>query len=97
MKSGLKKNNDAIEEVVLRKKDNVVYVDFALYSMVKSVEDWYIKNYRDDKYGTNRKAHMFHTIRFYDRNRFKNHDTIGTERDKYLEEVDLYVQMKRED
>jgi hypothetical protein len=97
MKSGLKKSNDAIEEVVLRTKDNIVYVDFALWSMVKSVEDWYKKNYRDDKYKTAQKAHTFHIIRFYNRNKFKDHDTIGAERDKYLEEVDLYVQTRRDD
>ena len=98
MRSGLKKNNqEALEEVVLRKKDNMIYVDFVLYSMVKAVEKWYDENYQNDPHKLVKKAHTFHIIRFYDRNRFKDHDTLGPQRDKFLEEVDMYVQMRRDD
>lgn len=92
-----RKRKSELEEVILRRKGKVVYVDFALVSMVKSVEKWYEKNYQADLWNINQKAHTFHLIRFYEHKRFSNHLTIGKERDKYLEEVDLYVQMKRDD
>lgn len=92
-----KKRKSELEEAVLRRKGTVVYVDFALLSMVKAVERWYEKYYQFDPWGINQKAHTFHIIRFYDRQRFKNHETIGQEREDYLSEVDLYVQMRRED
>ena len=92
-----RKRKSELDEVILRRKGKVVYVDFALVSMVKSVEEWYEENYQADLWNINQKAHTFHIIRFYEYERFKNHLTIGQERDKYLEEVDLYVQMKRDD
>ena len=88
---------DIIRELVLRKKDNIIYVDLVLYSMVRAVEDWYSKNYQNDPHKFMRKAHTFHLISFYDRNRFNNYKTLGKEREKFLEEVDLYVQMRRDD
>jgi len=87
-----------VDETILRREGSVVYVDFVLVSMVNAVEDWYKQHFQgDDKWGTMRKAHAFHTIRMYDPRRFKDHDTIREERTKYLEEVDLYVQMRRDD
>jgi hypothetical protein len=87
-----------IDEVIIRREDVVIYVDLALVSMVKAVEDWYKKHFQgDDRWGTMRKAHTFHTIRLYDPKRFKDHNTIRHERVKFLEEVDLYVQMRRDD
>ena len=90
-------DKDFLNEVVLHKKGNVIYVDFVLYSMVKAIDKWYKDNYRDDRWGSHRKAHKFHTIRFYDRRRFSDHKTLGEERDRYLTEIDLHVQMRRDD
>lgn len=86
-----------LDEVILRKEKIVVYVDFVLVSMVNSVERWYEEHFRDDKWGTMKKAHAFHVLRLYDPKRFRDHETLGEERIKYLEEVDLYVQMRRDD
>lgn len=92
-----RKRKSEIEEVILRRRGKVIYVDFALVSMVKSVEDWYNNYYQNDPWNVIQKAHTYHIIRFYEYKRFKNHMTIGKERDKYLTEVDLYVQMRRDD
>jgi hypothetical protein len=86
-----------LDEVILRKEEVVIYVDFVLVSMVNSVERWYEEHFQDDRWGTMKKAHAFHTIRFYDPARFKDHNTLRDERVKFLEEVDLYVQMRRDD
>ena len=86
-----------IDETILKIEDNVIYVDFVLLSLVNSIETWYKKYYHSDSYNLMVKAHTAHIIRFYDTKRFKDHDTIGEERQKYLEEIDLYVQMRRED
>lgn len=86
-----------LNEVILRKIGNVIYVDFVLVSMVNSIESWYTKYYQNDSWNLIRKAHTFHIIRFYREDRFNNHETLGKERDKYLEEVDMYVQMRRDD
>jgi hypothetical protein len=91
------KRKSELQEVVLKKKGPVIYVDFALVSMVKSVENWYNEYYQTDPWKILQKAHTYHIIRFYDYTRFTNHETIGKERSDYLTEVDLYVQMKRED
>ena len=93
MRSGLrKKNQKAIEEVVLRKKDNIIYVDFVLYSMVKSIDE---KNYKDNKWDTNKKSYKFNIIRCYDRNKFNNYKTLGEERKKYLETIDVLMLIRR--
>lgn len=96
IKKGTERKSE-IDEVILSKKDNVIKVDFVLLSMVNSVHDWYKQHYQYDYYNIYRKAHTFHLIRFYDRQRFKNCRTLREEREKYLEEVDLYVQMRRDD
>ena len=97
MKSGLRNRTEEQTEIVLKKKGNIIYVDFALNSMLETVEKAYGKYCTNDPLKFLKNAHKFHLIRFYDKNRFKNHDTISDERYKYLEEVDLYVQMKRND
>jgi len=94
MKTALGLNTN---KIVYRKKDNIVYVCFALDSMVRAVEEWYDKNFKYDRWGITKNAHVFHLIRFYDDSRFRDHETIGEERDKYLSEVDMYVQMRRDD
>lgn len=94
--SGLKKK-DKLEEVILRYKGNVIYVDFVLLSMIDAIEKWYDEYYKFDRYNVVRKSHTFHTLRFYDRKRFNDCKTIGEERIKYLSEVNLYVQSTKED
>jgi len=87
-----------LDEVVLKVEDNVVYVDFVLTSVVNAIDDWYKKYYQwDDGIGSKRKAHMFHAIRFYDRMKFRNHKTLYKERDKFLIELDNYIQMRRDE
>ena len=54
---------DLIAEVVVERAENIVKVDYVLYSMVRSVEDWYEKNYQDDAWHTARKARIFHLVR----------------------------------
>jgi len=95
MKTALGLNK--LNKVVYRKEENIVYVCFVLDSMVNSVKDWYDKNFKYDALGLTKNAHVFHLIRFYDDSRFRDHETIGEERDKYLSEVDMYVQMRRDD
>jgi len=92
-----KRKRNVKEDVVTLKEDNIIYVDCVLCSMVRSVEEWYNKHYQDDKWHTARKTHVFHLIRFYDKERFTNFKTLNSERDKFLEEVDLYVQIRRDD
>jgi hypothetical protein len=87
---------EKLAEVILEKKDNVIYVDFVLFSLVEAVKDWY-KKYYQGNYKIMSKSHNFQIVRFYDRRRFSNHTTIGEERDKYLIEIDNYVQMRRDD
>jgi len=91
------KRCELYKDIILDRKKNVIYIDFVLKSMVDSIDDWYNTNYRDDRWGTAKKAHIFHLARFYNYRRFRNHETIGKEREEFLVEVDLYVQMKRED
>ena len=88
-----------INEVIIKIKDNIIYVDLVLLSMVKAVEEWYDDYYQDDKIATNikKKSHTFCIVRYYDRQKFVDYKTIGLERQKYLEWVDLHVQMRRED
>lgn len=97
MQFGLKKKQKILEEIILSKKENIVYVDFVLTSMVNAIEYWYTEYYQNDPGNLIRKAHTFHLIRFYDRKRFSNHITLSAERNKYLTEVDMYVQMRRDD
>jgi len=86
-----------ITEVIMEQKDKVVYIDFVLASIINSVEKWYKSYYQGDINDMALKAHIHYLINFYKRERFSDHDTIGEERLKYLEEVDLYIQMRRED
>lgn len=83
--------------IIYKVEDNIIYVDFALFSMVKSVESWYESSYQHDYKNIIQKSHTFHLIRFYDRERFSNYESISRERQNYLEEVDLYVQMRRDE
>ena len=93
----LKQRRLEIAEVIMEQKDEVVYIDFVLASMINSVEKWYKEYYQGDINDTALKAHVQYIINFYRRERFSDHDTIGQERRKYLEEIDLYIQMRRED
>jgi hypothetical protein len=95
MNSGQRKSSGS--DFVVRKKDNIIFIDFVLPSMINSIDDWYNRYFQSDYLNLISKAHIFHLVRFYDRGRFKNYKTLGKERYKFLEEVDLYVQMKRED
>jgi hypothetical protein len=97
MKRGLKKKHNNKTEVILLEEENVVYVDFVLKSMIDSVENLYYRCCKDDKYGTKRKSHIFRLTRLYDRKKFSNHETLGQERLKYMNEIDLYFQMRRDD
>lgn len=90
------KRND-VKDVILKVEGNVIYVDFALKSIVNSVDEWFEKYYQGSYPKSMSKAHNFHVTRFYDRKRFSDHTTIGEERDKFLKEVDNYVQMRRDD
>lgn len=87
--------------MIKSKKGNVIYVDFIFPSLMKAVSCWYKENIPQDIYGSKRKSHLFILSRMYNRerryNRFGNHDTIGKERDAFLEEVDLEFQMRRWD
>ena len=88
---------DFKDEIVLQVTGKVIYVDFVLISMVKAVDLWYDTYYQIDPWGVTKKAHIIHLIRFYDRSKFSDHNTIGIERDRYLEDISLYIQMKRDD
>lgn len=92
-----KKRAKKLQDVIRRKEDNVVFVDFVLLSMINSVDNWYADYYQADPKNLIRKAHTFHLVSFYNRERFSNYTTLRKERDAYLEEVDLYVQMRRDD
>jgi hypothetical protein len=85
------------EEVILRKKDNVIYIDLVLHSMIESVNAWYKTHKQYDPYDTQRRSHKFYLIRMYDNKRFNNYKTLCKERYKYMSEIDLHVQMKRDD
>lgn len=89
--------NQTSRYIVRRTYDNVVEVDLVLNSMVNSLENWYRNYYQNDLLDVVMKAHRTHLIRLYDENRFKNHKTLNDERYKFLEEVDLYVQMRRDE
>jgi hypothetical protein len=93
----LKQRKLEIAEVILWQEGRVVYVDFVLSSIINAVDKWYKEYYQGDTYNIALKAHVHYIISFYKRERFMDHETIGKERLKYLEEVDLYIQMKRED
>ncbi len=86
-----------IAEVVIGQDERIVYVDFVLSSLINAIEKWYKSYYQGDTYNMALRSHIHYIINFYDRKRFMNHDTIGEERNKYLEEIDLYIQMRRED
>jgi hypothetical protein len=61
-----------------------------LNSIVKTIEESY-----EDPYDPNTKAHITHVVRFYDSSRFKDYKTIRKERERFLAEADLYIQMRR--
>jgi len=86
-----------ISEVIQKREDNIIHVDFVFLSMYESIDCWYRKYYQDDPNGLLRKGHLFLLTRHYNVKKFNNHDTIGQERDKLLEELDLQVQMRRID
>ena len=94
----LDRRKQELDEVIIRTKDNVVYVDFVLVSVVNAIDDWYKRHFQgDDGYGTKRKEHMYHALRFYDPMKFRNFKTLAEERDKLLIELDNYIQMRRGD
>ena len=93
---GLKKK-DKLNEVILKRKENIVYVDFVLVSIVDAIEKWFDDNYQYDIMNINKNAHTFVAIRFYDRKRFSDCRTLGEERNKYLEELNEYIQNRRID
>jgi hypothetical protein len=93
----LKQKRLEIAEVIVEYKNKVVYIDFVLTSIINSIEKWYKEYYQGDVNNISLNAHIHYLINFYKRERFMDHDTIGEERLKYLEEVDLYIQMRRED
>jgi len=72
-------------------------VDFVLHSITAAIKNWYEEYYQYDPWDIIKKAHISLTVSFYDRERFSNHETIGKERDAYLTEIDLYVQMRRDE
>jgi hypothetical protein len=81
--------------VVLKTKENVIYVDFVFESILKAVETWYKEVIPMEMH--NMDSYIFFLKRRYDDDRFKNHATIGPERDKFLEEIDLEFQARRWD
>ena len=94
----LDRRKQELDEVVLQKEGNIIYVDFVLVSVVNAIDDWYKKYYQgDDGFGTRRKAHMHHAIRFYDPMKFRDYKNLEKERDKLLKELDEYIQMRRDD
>lgn len=86
-----------IKEVVIQKTDNVIHVDFVFISLYEAINQWYDKYFRDDPHGLIKRGHLFQLSRMYDRRKFKNHNTLGQERDKFLEDLDLIIQMRRHD
>lgn len=91
------KRLEIINEVIKRRRENVIYVDFVYVSMHKAIDEWYDKYYQWDKYGLEKKGHLFQLGRFYDDKKFRNHETLGEEREKLLEHIDLIMQMRRTD
>jgi len=91
------KNKDKLNVVILARAENVIYVDFAYLSLYDSIDKWYDLYYQWDKDGSVKSSHLFHLNRFYDKNKFRDHKTIGEERDKLLEGLDLIMQMRRDD
>lgn len=89
--------NSTLAFVVKNAYDNVVEVDLALISMVRAVDKWYDEYYQNDANFTEKSIHKAYLVRFYDSNRFSNYETIGEERLRYLEEIDLYTQTKKDD
>lgn len=92
---GLK--NSVLAFIIKSAYDNVVEVDLALISMVRAVDKWYNEYYQNDVNFTEKNIHKAYLVRFYDSNRFSNYETIGEERLRYLEEIDLYTQTKKDD
>lgn len=86
-----------IQEVVRKREDNIIYVDLVFLSMYDAIDRWYKDNYQDDPNGFLRKGHLFQFTRRYDRKKFNDHNTLGKERDRFLEELDLLIQMRRID
>ena len=91
------KNRDKIKTIVLAREKNIVYVDFAYMSIYEGIDKWYDLYYQWDRDGSVKESHLFHLNRFYDINKFRNHKTIGKERDELLEKLDLLMQMRRDD
>jgi hypothetical protein len=86
-----------ITDVIIKQEDGTIYTDFVLSSMINAVEKWYKEYYQGDVYNMALLSHINYIVNFYKRERFMDHNTIGQERLKYLEEIDLYIQMRRED
>jgi len=93
----LKQRKIEIAEVIIDQDERIIYVDFVLSSLINDIEKWYKAYYQGDTYNMALKSHIHYIINFYDRKRFSDHNTLGEERRKYLEEIDLYIQMRRED
>jgi len=96
--SAREKKLKRIQEVIRSRTDNIIHVDFVFLSMYEAIEDWYIKYCeRDDPHGYVRKAHLFMLTRHYIDGNFKNHATLGEERDKLLIKLDDEMQLRRID
>ena len=95
MEYGLK--NSVLDLIIKNAYDNIVEVDLALISMIRAVDEWYNNYYQNDLYFTEKNVHKTYLVKFYDSRRFCNYQTIGDERIRYLEEIDLYTQMKKDD
>lgn len=80
----------SFKNVVSGKYDNIVFVDFTLMSMLSEVESYY----REDPSDPIKNYHISSIVKFYDRKRFNDHDTINAERYKYMKEIDIYTQMR---
>lgn len=91
------KNKDKIDAIILARAENVIYVDFAYMSIYEAIDKWYDLYYQWDKDGSIKESHLFQLNRFYDINKFKDHKTIGKERNELLEKIDLLMQMRRDD
>jgi hypothetical protein len=97
MKYGNEEKINKFQDIILKKKDNVIFVDLVLQSIIKAIDKWYDKHYQNDYRNLTKKSHLFHATRLYDYKRFKNCKNIGEERDLFLEEVNSYVQLKKEE
>lgn len=90
-----KKRKRFNEKDVIKVEGNVIYYDFVYTSMLESIITWYSENYQWDDTGIKVGSHIAALNMFYDPKKFSDpRKTVGHERDKLLEQIDLYIQMK---